>query len=157
MQKIKDFLKNHQDKLILTIGAILIASCSFAAGRISIHKQEIPIIMNENSQQQEQAKKTEQLPQNINTQNIPTQKQENTNATNTANTKTTKQKNNQTEKKAPEKTNNDCEFVASSRGHKYYKANSSSAKSLSEKNKICFPDEKAAEKAGYEPSASLSK
>lgn len=151
MQKIKDFFKNYHDKIILTIGAILIALCSFAAGRISVNKQEIPITIKENTQQQEQAK-IEQPQQKTNTE-IP--KQENSNMTNTTNTKTTKQKDNKTKKKTAEKTNNECEFVASSRGHKYYEADSSSAKSLSEKNKICFPDEKAAEKAGYEPSASI--
>lgn len=170
MQKIKEFFKNHQDKFILTIGAILIAGASFAAGRISINQQNTPIEIKNDIQQETKIEE----PININTKNTGTTKQENLN---TENKKTTKQENTNTantknttpqkpakkgstttpanEKTKKETSTDDCQYVASSRGHKYYLVGSSSAKSLSEQNLICFPDEQAAIDAGYEPSASL--
>ncbi|MFA6296342.1 MAG: hypothetical protein WC663_03240 [Patescibacteria group bacterium] len=163
MQKIKEFIKNNHDRIILTVGAILIAGTSFAIGRLSINKQTIPIVINENTKQEA---KTEQPLQNINTLDTETQKQDNDSNTKDTNAQEQNTQKNDTkqQKQVPKKTQapkatqtskNDCAFVASSRGHKYYNADSSSAKSLSEQNKICFPDAKSAEKAGYEPSASI--
>lgn len=40
-------------------------------------------------------------------------------------------------------------FVASKRGKKYYPVNSASAQNLSLENRIYFPDEQSAQKAGY--------
>lgn len=155
MQKIKDFIKNNHDRIILTIGAILIAGTSFAIGRLSNDKPTIPIEIKENSQLEAKIQQPQQNINTENTKNTETQKQE----TQKNDIKQQKPSSKKTEK-APnttETTKDDCTFVASSRGHKYYNADSSSAKSLSEQNKICFPDAKAAEKAGYEPSASLNK
>jgi len=144
MQKIKDFFKNNKDKIFLTICAILIATCSFAAGKISVDKKTPPIEIKENtSKQQTIEPENKQIQQNINIADT-TQQQP-------------KQIQNKPEKleETTKNTKDNCEYVASSRGHKYYEADSSSAKSLSEKNKICFPNEKEAIKAGYEPSASI--
>ncbi len=153
MQKIKDFFKNNQDKIILTVGAILITACSFAAGRISVNKQTIPIEIKENTRLEA---KIEQPQQNINTFHTETTKTPEQDNSSTKSIKEQKENTEKPKKDAKTSTKNDgCEFVASSRGHKYYNADSSSAKSLSEQNKICFPDAKAAEKAGYEPSASI--
>jgi hypothetical protein len=49
--KIKEILKEHQDKIILTIGGILIATASFGAGRLTTLQKSEPIVV-ENSQEE---------------------------------------------------------------------------------------------------------
>ena len=213
MEKIKDFLNKHQDKVILTIGAILIAGCSFAAGRISTPEQqeEKPIEIKQetaeletetekekpNQQEEKKEEKTQteieakyvgsveggtyfladsKLGQAISSDKkiwFETQEEadeqgfrpakdipETTKST--SKKSTTKDKdddendeNKEVTTKKEAESNEDCSYVASSRGKKYYKAESSSAKALSESNKVCFSSEKEAENAGYEPSASI--
>ena len=210
MQIIKDFFQKHQDKIILTIGAILIAGCSFAAGKLTVPAQKPEDKPIEIKQEETTQKNTQEIPQKetkqpkkiktdtkIETEYVgsveggtyflansklgqaisenkkiwfETQEEAEEQGYNPSkDIKTTTKANSTTEpkttakddeekgitRKDPESSSEDCNFVASSRGKKYYKAGSSSAKSLSEQNIICFSSEQEAEDANYEPSASL--
>lgn len=151
MQRILDFFKKNQDRIILTISAILIAGTSFSIGRISTDNTSQKVEIKENISQQTNINSTN----NANLTNIQEQDNSDTTTEKNDNAKINTKQDQKTIKQDKEKVKKDCAFVASSRGKKYYEANSSSAKNLSPKNLICFPDEKEAMKAGYEPSNSI--
>src|SRR3989339_40671 len=72
LENIKDFFKNHQDKLILTIGFILVCAISFAAGRMSVISKSEPLEIDEsntfeNANSKENTKAEEPKEENKNT------------------------------------------------------------------------------------------
>ena len=44
MNKLKDLIKTHQQKLVLTVGYLLIALLAFGLGRLTSSKQQPPAI-----------------------------------------------------------------------------------------------------------------
>jgi len=42
MNKLKGFIKNHQQQLVLTLGYLLVGSLAFGLGRVSINQHEAP-------------------------------------------------------------------------------------------------------------------
>lgn len=118
--KLKELFKKYEDKIILTIGAILIAVFSFIAGRISITVQPKPIEIKENQNQQA----------------IPQTEEKKTTVDNKANGN---DKNIEIEGK----------FVADVNKTIFYPSNSPEALKIPEADRIWFDTEEEAEEAGY--------
>lgn len=137
MNKLKDFWCTHQNKIILTVGGILLAGASFGAGRLSVLEKSEPVVIEDPVEQSEKAGVTED---------------------NKTNTKTgNKAKDNEANKVSsgqPEKTYG--KYVASLQGNIYYAATASKAKEIGEEEKVWFDSKEEAEEQGYQPAGSSS-
>lgn len=126
-QKVKNFAAEYQDRIVLTIGVILIAVISFGMGML--YNREVskkPIIIEEPTQHRT-VESRERKPNNA-AENLAADAQEQINEPRT-------------------------EVVASRNGTKYHLPSCPGAKQIKPENKITFSSPKEAEAAGYEPAS----
>ena len=126
MNKLKDFWCTHQNKIILTVGGILLAGASFGAGRLSVLEKSEPVVIEDPVEQSEKADTTED---------------NKADASEASNDQTTEVYG---------------KYVASLRGDVYYAATASKAKEISEDEKVWFDSKEEAEEQGYQPAGSSS-
>ena len=123
LEEAKEFLKNHQDKFILTIGFILVCSISFAAGRLSVISKSEPIEIDENN-----------IFENIDTKD---KKEEEVEEITDKDTK-------------PETTvENEGIFVGNVENNKFYPFNSEEVDNIPNDNKMWFDSQEEAEEQDY--------
>ena len=125
LENTKEFFKNHQDKIILTIGFILVCTISFAAGRLSIVSKSEPIEINESNIFEdiklEDKKEKEEVKEDI-------------------------VKNNDKPENIVE---NEGVFVGNIGNNKFYPFNSEEVENLSTDNIVWFDSKEEAEEQGY--------
>ena len=135
LTQIRKFFIKNEDKVVLTIGVILIAVISFGAGRLSLEfKETEPIIIEDG-----QINFLKQISNNAEN----SQKEENSTVLGE------QVKNYKTESQIePEKLG---KFVGSTKSNKYHLPDCPYAKKIKDENKIWFDSIKDAESQGYIP------
>ena len=126
MEKIKQFFKSEQGKdILIVLIVIFVGISSFELGRLSK-------VQNDGIKVQMPANEAQYLPATP-VEAISISKETNL---------------------APQNTNQNANYFASSRGTKYYTLGCSAGKSLSQNNRVYFNTSAEAEKAGYSLSSS---
>lgn len=128
-EKIQDFFKNHQDKIILTIGFVMVCSISFTAGRLSVSSKSESVTIDESNifENTKSDNSIENIPKN-------TQEEKNTieNKEKTVNT-----------------TENEGVFVGNTENNKFYPFNSKEIGDIANDNIMWFDSKEEAEEQGY--------
>jgi hypothetical protein len=137
---ISRFLSQNQDKIVLIVGAILIAAIGFAGGRLSVlQKQAEPIIIEESDQLCSCPKEGSVAgDQATDKQAAPEAKEELSSKTDLSSS------NSQT-------TTQEGKYVGSKNSKKYHLPDCQYAKKIKEENQTWFKSAKEALDAGYEP------
>jgi len=132
IRKIREFWLKYGDKIILTIGVILIAAISFEAGYLKGHKNQKESLVFSQPNCQTTA-------QDIETKST-------TNATATLSSKSVAGDSQNT----IASENQRCAFVASKNSNKYHLPTCQWAKRIKPENQICFSSKQEAESRGYQ-------
>ncbi len=133
IENIKEFFKDHQDKIILTIGFILVCAISFAAGRLSIVSKSEPIEIDESN-----------IFENKDTEAKVDSKEE----VKTEDTKVSSDENDNKENVSKE-INNEGVFVGNIENNKFYPFNSKEVGNIASDNMMWFDSQEEAEEQGY--------
>ena len=129
------FLSQNQDKIVLIIGAILVALVGFAAGRLTaLQNQTEPLVIEEPEQNLQFA-----------------QEEEGSVLGKTADKEKSTQETIQTDKEELGTQATEGKYVGSKNSKKYHYPDCRYAKKISQENKIWFKSIKEAQEAGYEP------
>jgi hypothetical protein len=130
-QKIKDFWLKYGEKVVLTVGIILIALASFEAGFLKGQKnQNEPIEFN-----QAVCPACPKVEESANS------------SSNSANPQQTPQSKTGTQMKIDDQK---CAFVASKNSNKYHLPTCQFAQKIKPENKVCFSSKEEAESRGYQ-------
>lgn len=135
--KIKGFWLKYEQKIMLTLGLILVAVISFQFGALKGQKWQKAALIIEKPAQCENTPVVTQDTQK--TQNLTPEAPSNT------------------IKEDSTKNPKDCVFVGSKNSDKYYPPSCSFAKRLKPENVVCFKDEQEAESKGYKKSTACFK
>lgn len=131
LEKIHDLYSKNQDKILSTIGIILIATASFGAGRLSVQLSQKSQITIEDPKDDFFAKDVQKISQDL--EKISTEKE--TNNINEVNPETKTQ----------------GKYVGSKNSDKYHLPDCPGALKITEENKIWFNSKEEAEARGYTP------
>lgn len=125
---IKNFWDNHETKIVLVFGFILVAIIAFEAGTLQGQKwQQKPLVIEKPAQAEATAAESQTLPQ---TQNSALEGQKQAEATYTP---------------------QNCAFVGSKNSTKYHLPTCRWAKRIKPENTVCFKSEEEARSKGYTP------
>ena len=132
--KIKTFFINHEYKIILILGFIIVASISFEAGMIRGSKiGQNPVKIEQVTSNQDSAPQEAAKAQNLASEAVKTGDSANT----------------------PAQTmpggRQDCAYVGSKNSNKYHLPTCQYAKRIKPENTVCFKDENEAKLRGYLP------
>jgi hypothetical protein len=130
-QKIKDYWLKYGEKVVITIGIVLIALASFEAGFLKGQKnQNDPIELNQavcpacpKAKESASSSLNDSAPQQTPRSKVDTQ---------------------------PNIDSQKCAFVASKNSNKYHLATCQFAQKIKPENKICFSSKEEAESRGYQ-------
>lgn len=137
---ISRFLSQNQDKIVLIIGAILIAAIGFAGGRLSVlQKQAEPITIEESDQLCSCPKEGSVAgDQTTDKQVVPEVKEELSSKTDLSSSNS-------------QATTQEGKYVGSKNSKKYHLPDCQYAKKIKEENQIWFKSVKEAQEADYQP------
>jgi len=124
MNKLKVFWRAHQNKVILTIGGVLLAIASFGAGRLTVLEKSEPVVIEDPVEQVSQCPKCA-----VNKETADDAEEED----------------------EDEEEVEQGDYVASKNGSKYYLTTCSGANRIKEENKVWFDTVDEAKAEGYEP------
>ncbi|MBU2028707.1 hypothetical protein KJ761_02330 [Patescibacteria group bacterium] len=135
-EKIVEFWKNHETKVVLLVGLILVALISFQGGYLKGRAMpESPLII-----ERSETQNNENISVNSDIQSTPTDKNE----ANLSQNKGTEE-------------NKNCAFVGSKNSNKYHLPACRYAKTIKLENLACFASKEDAEKRGYQPDTNCIK
>lgn len=136
------FLSQNQDKIVLVIGAILIAAIGFAAGRLTtVRPQSEPIVIEEPEQSIAEGSKIKGEALEVTRQ---TEKDSQSEEKEQAPTEKLKENKEESEEAT-------VKYIGSKSGKKYHYPDCRYGKKIKEENQVWFKSAKEAQEAGYEP------
>lgn len=139
--QIKNFWKNHDQKILFFLAFILIASISFNAGRTYENTKKtagIDVKINPLLASNPKEEKIIALGEALERNGVDLENNQ-VSATQTTNTQTG----------SVNSDNKECAFVGSKNSDKYHLPDCRYAKNIKEENKVCFSSKEEAESRGY--------